>query len=95
MNLLAIDCTECPLTVASTNAHRTVVKCGAQWQKSGEQIVALIAETLQDLQIKPSNLNAVALSSGPRLIYRLAHRHCDCKRALFRARPSAGYDSNL
>jgi tRNA threonylcarbamoyladenosine biosynthesis protein TsaB len=65
MNLLAIDCTEFPLSIAATNAQHTVVKCGAQWQKSGEQIVALIAETLQDLQIKPSNLNAVALSSGP------------------------------
>jgi len=65
MNLLSIDCTEFPLTVASTNAHRTVVKCGTHWQKSGEQIVALIQETLQDLLLKPSDLHAVALSSGP------------------------------
>jgi len=65
MNLLAIDCTEFPLSIAATDAQRTIVKCGAQWQKSGEQIVALIAETLQDLSIQPHELHAVALSSGP------------------------------
>jgi len=65
MNLLAIDCTEFPLSIAATNAQHTVVKCGAQWQKSGEQIVALISETLQELSIQPHELHAVALSSGP------------------------------
>ncbi len=65
MNLLAIDCTEFPLSIAATDAQRTVVKCGAQWQKSGEQIVALIQETLHELSIPPHELHAVALSSGP------------------------------
>ncbi len=65
MNLLAIDCTEFPLSIVATDAQRTVVKCGAQWQKSGEQIVALISETLQELSIQPHELHAVALSSGP------------------------------
>ncbi len=65
MNLLAIECTEFPLTIASANGERTAIKRGEQWQKSGEQIVALIAEALQDLSIKPSELDAVALSSGP------------------------------
>ncbi len=65
MNLLAIDCTEAPLTVASSNQERVVVKSCERWQKSGEQIVALIDEALQTLNIKPSDLDAVALSSGP------------------------------
>lgn len=65
MNLLAIDCTEAPLTVASTNSARTVVKHCERWQKSGEQIVSLIDEALQALDLKPSDLDAVALSSGP------------------------------
>ncbi|MGQ9804793.1 MAG: tRNA (adenosine(37)-N6)-threonylcarbamoyltransferase complex dimerization subunit type 1 TsaB [Chlorobiales bacterium] len=65
MNLLAIDCTEAPLTVASANGTRTAVKRCERWQKSGEQIVSLIDEALQALGIKPSDLDAVALSSGP------------------------------
>ncbi len=65
MNLLAIECTEFPLTIASANGERTAIKRGEHWQKSGEQIVALIAEALQDLSIKPSDLDAVVLSSGP------------------------------
>lgn len=65
MNLLAIDCTEAPLTVATTNEQCTVVKRGGQWQKSGEQILPLIDEALKALGLKPSQLDAVALSSGP------------------------------
>ncbi len=65
MNLLSIDCTEPPLSIAATNARCTVVKCGTQWHKSGEQILTLIAEALQDLSLKPHELHAVALSSGP------------------------------
>ncbi|MFQ3598454.1 MAG: tRNA (adenosine(37)-N6)-threonylcarbamoyltransferase complex dimerization subunit type 1 TsaB [Chloroherpetonaceae bacterium] len=65
MNLLAIDCTEAPLTVASSTQERVVVKRCERWQKSGEQIVSLIDEALQTLNVKPSDLDAVALSSGP------------------------------
>ncbi len=65
MNLLAIDCTEAPLTVASSNQERVVVKRCERWQKSGEQIISLIDEALQALDIEPRNLDAVALSSGP------------------------------
>lgn len=65
MNLLAIECTESPLTVASAKDERIVVKRYEHWQKSGEQIVSLINEALQALNVKPSDLNAVALSSGP------------------------------
>ncbi len=65
MNLLAIDCTEAPLTVASSTQERVVVTCCKQWQKSGEQVISLIDEALNALNLKPSELDAVALSSGP------------------------------
>lgn len=65
MNLLAIDCTEAPLTVAATNGSRVVLQKGSEWQKSGEQILSLIQQSLIDLRIQPTDLNAVALSSGP------------------------------
>ncbi|MCS6989589.1 MAG: tRNA (adenosine(37)-N6)-threonylcarbamoyltransferase complex dimerization subunit type 1 TsaB [Chloroherpetonaceae bacterium] len=65
MNLLAIDCAEPPLSVAATSAEKRVLKRGTLWQKSGEQIVPLIDEALRELGLSPSDLDAVALSSGP------------------------------
>jgi tRNA threonylcarbamoyladenosine biosynthesis protein TsaB len=65
MNLLAIDCTESPLTVAATNGAQTAFEKGNIWQKSSEQILPLIERALLSSQIEPSRLSAVALSSGP------------------------------
>lgn len=65
MNLLAIDCTESPLTVAASKAERVAIRRGEAWQKSGEQIVSLVQSALDELSLRPSDLEAVALSSGP------------------------------
>ncbi len=65
MNLLAIDCTESPLTVAVSKAERVAIRRGEAWQKSGEQIVSLVQSALDELSLRPSDLEAVALSSGP------------------------------
>jgi tRNA threonylcarbamoyladenosine biosynthesis protein TsaB len=65
MNLLAIECTEAPLTVAALKGESIAVKRCEQWQKSSERIISLIDEALQDLNINTSELDAVALSSGP------------------------------
>jgi len=65
MKILAVECTEAPLSVAVKNNDNTHMRDSSEWRKTAERILPLISETLDEAGIAASELDAVALSAGP------------------------------
>jgi tRNA threonylcarbamoyladenosine biosynthesis protein TsaB len=63
--LLAIDCTESPMSVALRRGTTTILKFAGAWQKSSEEILPLIEACLNEANTPRSALDAVVLSAGP------------------------------
>ncbi|NTV92430.1 MAG: tRNA (adenosine(37)-N6)-threonylcarbamoyltransferase complex dimerization subunit type 1 TsaB [Chlorobiaceae bacterium] len=65
MNLLSIECTHLALSAAVSNRGVVTLRTGAEWMKAAETLVPLVHEALTESGVQRSELDAVAVSSGP------------------------------
>ncbi|HWR00443.1 MAG TPA: tRNA (adenosine(37)-N6)-threonylcarbamoyltransferase complex dimerization subunit type 1 TsaB [Chlorobaculum sp.] len=65
MKILAIECTHQVACVAVKNGSEVVERISTEWQKTAETIVPLVIETMTAAGVGASELDGVAVSSGP------------------------------
>jgi tRNA threonylcarbamoyladenosine biosynthesis protein TsaB len=65
MKILAIECTHQLACVAVKNGNLIVERVNDEWQKTAEAIVPLVMQAMTDAGLGPTDLDGVAVSSGP------------------------------
>jgi len=65
MKILAIECTHGFASVAVSNGGRVVERRLADWQKTAESLVPLVMQTMEAAEMTVTELDGVAVSSGP------------------------------
>ena len=65
MKILAIECTHQLACVAVKNGSRLVERVNEEWQKTAEAIVPLVKQVMSEAGLRPTDLDGVAVSSGP------------------------------
>ncbi|ABL66649.1 tRNA (adenosine(37)-N6)-threonylcarbamoyltransferase complex dimerization subunit type 1 TsaB [Chlorobium phaeobacteroides] len=65
MHLLSIECTHLALSAAVSNQGTLTLRIGAEWMKAAETLVPLVHEALTESGVDRTELDAVAVSSGP------------------------------
>ncbi|NTU96925.1 MAG: tRNA (adenosine(37)-N6)-threonylcarbamoyltransferase complex dimerization subunit type 1 TsaB [Chlorobiaceae bacterium] len=65
MNILAIECSHISFSAAVQKGGEVFEACGAEWQKTAEGLVPLIAGVIEKSGLERSALDCVAFSSGP------------------------------
>jgi tRNA threonylcarbamoyladenosine biosynthesis protein TsaB len=65
MKILAIECTHGFASAAVSNGGRVVERCLADWQKTAESLVPLVMQVMEEAGLPPTELDGVAVSSGP------------------------------
>jgi len=65
MKILAIECTHGVACVAVKNGNVTVERINGEWQRTAEVIVPLAMQAMSEAGLVPSELDGVAVSSGP------------------------------
>jgi tRNA threonylcarbamoyladenosine biosynthesis protein TsaB len=65
MKILAIECTHSFASAAVSHGERVFERRLADWQKSAESLVPLVMQVMAAAELKPAELDGVAVSSGP------------------------------
>ena len=65
MKILAIECTHGFASAAVSNGGRVVERRLADWQKTAESLVPLVMQTMEAAGVTVTELDGVAVSSGP------------------------------
>jgi len=65
MKILAIECTHGFASAAVSNGGRVVERRLADWQKTAESLVPLVMQTMEAAEMTVTELDGVAVSSGP------------------------------
>lgn len=65
MNILALETSHAPMSVALSVGDAEVIKFGSAWQRTSEEILPLIESALSQAALSLSQIDAVALSNGP------------------------------
>ena len=65
MKILAIECTHHVACVAVKNGSEVVERLNAEWQKTAEAIVPLVIDAMTAAGLRATELDGVAVSSGP------------------------------
>lgn len=65
MKILAIECTHGFASAAVSNGERVLERRLAEWQKTAESLVPLVMQVMDEAGLTVSELDGVAVSSGP------------------------------
>lgn len=65
MKILAIECTHGFASTAVSNGERVIEHRLADWQKTAESLVPLVMQVMDEAGLLPTELDGVAVSSGP------------------------------
>jgi tRNA threonylcarbamoyladenosine biosynthesis protein TsaB len=65
MKILAIECTHGFASAAVSNGERVLERRLVEWQKTAESLVPLVMQVMAEAGLPPTELDGVAVSSGP------------------------------
>lgn len=65
MKILAIECTHGFASAAVSNGECVIERRLADWQKTAESLVPLVMQVMDEAELMPTELDGVAVSSGP------------------------------